>query len=66
MASKGSIAVNGVSLTLIEVEVQRFSVMLIPHTLAVTNLGALQPRDKVNIETDILAKYVEKQLASRL
>jgi riboflavin synthase len=65
MASKGSIAVNGVSLTLVDVEVQRFSVMLIPHTLAVTNLGQLQPRDKVNIETDILAKYVEKQLAGR-
>jgi riboflavin synthase len=65
MASKGSVAVNGVSLTLVDVEVQRFSVMLIPHTLATTNLGALQVRDKVNIETDILAKYVEKQLASR-
>jgi riboflavin synthase len=65
LASKGSIAVNGVSLTLVDVEVQRFSVMLIPHTLANTNLGELKPRDKVNIETDILAKYVEKQLASR-
>lgn len=61
MAAKGSVAVNGVSLTLVDVEVQRFSVMLIPHTLSVTNLGALKPRDKVNIETDILAKYVEKQ-----
>jgi riboflavin synthase len=65
MASKGSIAVNGVSLTLVDVEVQRFSVMLIPHTLAVTNLGELKPRDKVNLETDILAKYVEKQLEGR-
>lgn len=65
MTSKGSVAVNGVSLTLVDVEVQRFSVMLIPHTLAVTNLGELKPRDKVNLETDILAKYVEKQLASR-
>ena len=62
MASKGSVAVNGVSLTLVDVEVQRFSVMLIPHTLEVTNLGDLQVRSKVNIETDILAKYVEKQL----
>jgi len=64
MASKGSVAVNGVSLTLVDVEVQRFSVMLIPHTLQVTNLGELKVRDKVNIETDILAKYVEKQLAA--
>ena len=62
LASKGSVAVNGVSLTLVDVEVQRFSVMLIPHTLSVTNLGDLQVRSKVNIETDILAKYVEKQL----
>ena len=66
MASKGSVAVNGVSLTLVDVEVQRFSVMLIPHTLQVTNLGDLQVRSKVNIETDILAKYVEKQLAGQL
>lgn len=64
MASKGSVAVNGVSLTLVDVEVQRFSVMLIPHTLSVTNLGELQVRSKVNIETDILAKYVEKQLGA--
>ncbi len=62
MASKGSVAVNGVSLTLVDVEVQRFSVMLIPHTLAVTNLGEIKVRDKVNIETDILAKYVAKQI----
>ena len=66
MASKGSVAVNGVSLTLVDVEVQRFSVMLIPHTLSVTNLGELQVRSKVNIETDILAKYVEKQLEGRM
>jgi len=66
MASKGSVAVNGVSLTLVDVEGQRFSVMLIPHTLSVTNLGALKPRDKVNIETDILAKYVERQLEGHM
>jgi riboflavin synthase len=62
MASKGSVAVDGVSLTLVEVEDERFSVALIPHTLAVTTLGKLQPGDRVNIETDVLAKYVERQI----
>ena len=62
MASKGSVAVDGVSLTLVDVENERFSVALIPHTLAVTTLGKLQPGDRVNIETDVLAKYVERQL----
>jgi len=65
MASKASIAVDGVSLTLVDVEAERFSVALIPHTLQITTLGALQPGDPVNLETDILAKYVEKQLAAR-
>lgn len=62
MASKGSVAVDGVSLTLVEVEAERFSVALIPHTLSVTTLGKLQPGSQVNIETDLLAKYVEQQL----
>jgi len=65
MASKGSVAVDGVSLTLVDVEHDRFSVALIPHTLSVTTLGRLQPGDTVNIETDLLAKYVERQIASR-
>lgn len=64
MASKGSIAVDGVSLTLVNVELGRFSVALIPHTLEATTLGKLAPGDAVNIETDILAKYVEQQLKS--
>ena len=63
MASKASVAVDGVSLTLVEVTADRFSVALIPHTLAATTLGNLQPGDSVNIETDLLAKYVERQLA---
>jgi riboflavin synthase len=63
MASKGSVAVDGVSLTLVDVESDRFSVALIPHTLAVTTLGRRQVGGQVNIETDLLAKYVEKQLA---
>jgi riboflavin synthase len=63
MASKGSITVDGVSLTLVEVDEERFSVALIPHTLAVTTLGRMQVGDQANLETDILAKYVERQLA---
>ena len=62
MASKGSIAVDGVSLTLVDVEAERFSVALIPHTLAVTTLGTLKPGDRVNLETDLLAKYVQRLL----
>jgi riboflavin synthase len=65
MASKGSVAVDGVSLTLVDVEAARFSVALIPHTLAATTLGGLRPGDEVNIETDVLAKYVERQLHCR-
>lgn len=65
MAAKGSIAIDGVSLTLVEVDDQRFSVALIPHTLAVTTLGQLGVGDPVNLETDLLAKYVERQLALR-
>ncbi len=62
MAEKGSITVDGVSLTLVEVKDDRFSVALIPHTLENTTLGALQTGGQVNLETDILAKYVERQL----
>lgn len=65
MASKGSIAVDGVSLTIVDSEPQRFSVALIPYTLAVTTLGPLKAGDKVNLETDILAKYVERLVESR-
>ncbi len=62
IASKGSVAVDGVSLTLVDVEDQRFSVALIPHTLRVTTLGSRQLGDRVNLETDVLAKYVQRQL----
>jgi riboflavin synthase len=65
MARKGSIAVDGVSLTLVEVTDEGFSVALIPHTLAVTTLGKLQVGDVVNLETDVLAKYVERQITSQ-
>jgi len=63
MVCKGSVAVDGVSLTLVDVEAERFSVGLIPHTLANTTLGFKQPGASVNLETDILAKYVLRQLS---
>jgi len=62
IVTKGSVAVDGVSLTVVEALADRFSVALIPHTLAHTTLGSLQVGDPVNIETDLLAKYVERQL----
>ena len=65
MASKGSITVDGVSLTLVNVNNESFSVALIPHTLEQTTLGNLQVGDAVNLETDLLAKYVERQLVAR-
>lgn len=60
IARKGSIAVNGVSLTVNEVRASRFGVNLIPHTLEVTTLGALRAGDRVNLEVDLLARYVER------
>jgi riboflavin synthase len=65
MVEKGSVAVDGVSLTLVDVTRDGFSVMLIPHTLAATTLGRLRPGDRVNIEADMLAKHVRKLLATR-
>lgn len=62
MVPKGSVAVDGVSLTLVNVEAERFSIALIPHTLEETTLGRRQVGDPVNIETDILGKYVQKLL----
>jgi riboflavin synthase len=62
---KGSIAIDGISLTIAEVEGDRFAVWLIPHTLAVTNLGARRTGERVNLEFDLLGKYVEKLLSSR-
>lgn len=64
VVSKGSIAVDGVSLTLVNVEGNRVSVSLIPHTLKVTTLGMKHRGDRVNIETDVLGKYVITNLPS--
>jgi riboflavin synthase len=60
IARKGSIAVNGVSLTVNEVNGAEFVVNLVPHTLGGTSLGELRARDKVNLEVDMLARYVER------
>lgn len=59
---KGSVTVQGVALTVVGVESAGFDVALIPHTLAVTTLGALAPGDRVNLEADVLGKYVRKYL----
>jgi riboflavin synthase len=59
---KGSIAVEGVSLTVAALSGDSFAVALIPHTLAATTLGRLGPGDDVNLEVDVLAKYVERLL----
>jgi riboflavin synthase len=62
MVRKGSVAVDGISLTLVDVKDDRFSVALIPHTLSRTTLGFKQPGASVNLETDLIAKYVWKCL----
>ena len=63
---KGSIAVDGVSLTVTAVDDDGFEVALIPHSLAVTTLGELEPGDEVNLEPDVLAKVVERLVEARL
>jgi riboflavin synthase len=62
VVEKGSIAVDGTSLTVAGVDDDGFAVALIPHTLEATTLGALEPGDPVNLEGDVLAKYVERLL----
>ena len=62
LVEKGSVALDGVSLTVVGVRDDGFDVALIPHTLAVTTLGALQPGDRVNVEVDVLAKYVRRSV----
>ncbi len=65
IAVKGSITINGVSLTVNEVNGAEFSVNLIPHTLAVTTLTELRAGARVNLEIDLIARYVERMLAAR-
>ncbi len=62
VAAKGSIAIDGISLTVVDADRDSFSVALIPHTLEVTTLGNRKVGDAVNLETDVLAKYVERSL----
>ncbi len=66
LVEKGSIAVDGVSLTVAALTVTGFDVALIPHTRELTTLGTLGPGDPVNLEVDVLAKYVEKLLAGTM
>jgi riboflavin synthase len=65
VAFKGSMAIDGISLTVAEVREESFGVWIIPHTLAVTNLRAKKEGELVNLEFDLLAKYVERILATR-
>jgi riboflavin synthase len=62
VARKGSVCIDGVSLTVNSVDGAEFSVCLIPHTLEVTTLGELQPGDEVNLEVDLVARYLERLL----
>ena len=62
LARKGSVALDGVSLTINEVDDAGFDVNLVPHTLAVTTLGGLQPGAEVNLEVDLMARYAERLL----
>ena len=63
--SKGSVAIDGISLTVNEVQGDQFSVSIIPHTLGATTLADCKKGDQVNIETDILGKYVERLLGAK-
>lgn len=65
IAKKGSVAINGISLTVADVILNEFNIAIIPHTFENTNLSNLKSGDFVNIEIDILAKYVEKILSTR-
>jgi riboflavin synthase len=65
LVAKGSITVDGISLTVVEVGPESFTVSLIPETLARTTLGFKQPGDVVNLEVDVIAKYVEKMVSNR-
>jgi riboflavin synthase len=65
LVNKGSITVDGISLTVVEAGTDRFSVALIPTTLALTTLGHKKPGDPVNLEVDVVAKYVERMMGDR-
>jgi riboflavin synthase len=63
-AYKGSICIEGISLTVAKLDRNRCTIAIIPHTVELTNLGSLHPGDPVNLEADVIAKYVEKLMQS--
>ncbi len=65
IAQKGSVALDGVSLTVNDVSPDTFSVLIIPHTLSVTTLGALKPGDALNLEVDVMARYAARLMETR-
>lgn len=65
IVKKGSIAIDGISLTVVDINADSFSVSLIPHTAAMTTLGFKKPGDTVNLETDIIGRYIEKLINGR-
>ncbi|MBA2610055.1 MAG: riboflavin synthase [Actinobacteria bacterium] len=65
MVEKGSVTIDGISLTLVSVDGEGFTVAVIPHTVEVTTLGHRREGDKVNLEVDVLAKYVERLLTGQ-
>ena len=65
MVEKGSVAVEGISLTIAHLNDNNFDIAIIPKTWAVTNLSTLKPGDSVNLEVDVIAKYVERMMAGR-
>jgi riboflavin synthase len=65
LVAKGSVALDGVSLTVARRQAGRFTAALIPYTLQHTSLGSVRPGDRVNVEVDVIAKYVERLLAPR-
>ena len=65
IAAKGSVALDGVSLTVNSVEQDKFSVLIIPHTLGVTTLGTTRPGDALNIEVDLMARYAARLIEAR-
>jgi riboflavin synthase len=65
VASKGSVALDGVSLTVNEVTAETFSVLIIPHTLSVTTLGAARPGDAMNLEIDLMARYAARLMETK-
>jgi riboflavin synthase len=66
IAAKGSVALDGVSLTVNEVDQDKFSVLIIPHTLAVTTLGATRRGDALNLEVDQMARYAARLMEARV